>query len=89
MRFQKDSENEFLNKGILCAGVVKSVDNANLTFSFEDEDINADLKSVEGNEIKFVKLDYRKHVLCIKVKNSYIKHELVLEFTVFLNFGLF
>ena len=89
MQFQKDSEHEFLNKGIWCAGVVKSVDNSNVTFSFEDEDINVDLKSIKGNEIKFVKFDYRKHVLCIKAKYSYIKHELVLEFTVFLNFGLF
>ena len=44
MQFQKDSEHEFLNKGIWCAGVVKSVDNSNVTFSFEDEDINVDLK---------------------------------------------
>ena len=49
MQFQKDSEHEFLKKGILCSGVVISVDNSNFTFSFEDEDINAELKS-KSNE---------------------------------------
>ena len=37
MGFQKDSGHEFFNKGIWCAEVVKSVDNLNVTSSFEDE----------------------------------------------------